>query len=444
MIVLFWMASIWLVSEAFFRRRCFDIFSVAAAGSLIYFLPGFFGWVGHDGHRAGVPVREILPETYLVWIVVLLAQVFALRSFDRELARGRLRPPKFLGSVSNLSALNQWIPYALAAMGVVLTFLDGGAALNSRNKVDVMEVIGRGHILWYAGAVVGAGFSAYRRSRLGLLAFVLLAGLHAFVGFRLGIGTGIAVILAVHLGDGRRLSLVREHKFTALLALIGLVGLFLWKPIYPFLKSGDIDGLMRRFDSAEAFLQPLLRAEPFATQSVMNEVVAVRFDSSGEQFLELVKKVRVVPAELLPEFRSFNQQFQPELFPWAHGGLSGNPWSESYALLGWPGILIFLGLFLVAVRSLSRMFLLGAPGVRVLASVLGVFWCVYFHRNQMVVEVNLLVRLVGVWTVAMLPQLVQMVRTTRRRRGRVNRLDPGLAHSTNGLRRSHSIQFPRG
>ena len=424
MIALFWAVALGCVWRVFGSKRRFDIHSVALAGALVYFSPGFFGWVGNENRAAGVPVQPIHELTYVVWITVLLALVWSAAVFDKEVRSGKLRVPRLLWTTRALSPFNQWAPLALSLLGALVTFSESAGALSSRLKVDVMESVGRWHILWYAGAVVGGVYAAKRKSQFGLLIAALLAGAHAVVGFRLAIGTGLAAILAVFLSEKTDRSVLLERKAYVLIAVVGLAALFLWKPIYPFLKTGDIEGLQALFDSTDALLQPFWRSEPFGTQAVLNEVLIQNFGSSGEQFLGVVEKLRFIPTEAFPHYSSFNEQFQPALFPWAKGGLAGNPWAEAYALFGLAGVGLFLAVYVYIVRVLSRWLLFGSPPIQVLAAILGVFWAVYFHRNQVVVEINLAVRLIALWGVATLPQLLAL-----RARGRGQLVRPVVRES---------------
>lgn len=360
----------------------------------------------------------------MVWISVLGGLLWSASRFDSQLYSGRLARPLFLTRPTSITPANVWVPVGIGIAGAILSWWSSSGTLQALDKSEVMEGLTRSHILWYSGAVVGAAFAAQRRSAAGILVSLALAIGQAVVGFRLAVGNGLVIILVLFLLGPKPVSLVREHRRVITLAGLIVAALFLWKPIYPFLKSGDFVMLRAALERADLFSTALWRSEPFTTQSILNEVVVAGFSSSGEQFYDLLAKLRVVPLELLPSYNSFHAQFQPVLFPWARAGLAGNPWAEAYALGGWVALCLFLALYLALLRSLSRYLLLGSPPVQVLAAIVGVFVALYFHRNSFVFEINLIVRMVFFWSVACLPQLLTATQALRRRTLRAGQAGP--------------------
>lgn len=376
-----------------FARRIFDFFSLAFLSATAYFLPGLVGFVGRP---EGLLLRPTAIEsgTYAAMTLVLVAILI-----------GGILPqattlPKAHSADGAITSTATTVAMAIALGGFALSVLTSGSALISPDKGVVLESLNRWHILWVFGAISGAALAVVSRQRWQLAVCMLLLVINMVVGFRSHLAIATLACLVISLArQGPQRICIRHAGALLSLAVLG-VCLVLYKSVYVLVKAGRIDLIKSRLGDAGAYLLAVQNSEPFVTQGVLNEIVARDYSVGLGHFASIAYLAVPFAPELGAEPVSFNQLYQPDLFPdITTYGLANNIWAEMLASGGWPLLIVFLFLNVGILRWLSTSVSRGRLYVQALAAAAGAYWAFYIHRNDLIYEITLVRRVFLVWLV---------------------------------------------
>jgi hypothetical protein len=376
------------------KKRRFDGYSLAFVSACVYFMPGFAGFSMYPS-PSGLSPTPLVPQTYGVFAAVLTSVLIGGLAADLlPTLRIRSRVSIPLGGFVPLVAL------AIGLLGLIGSLGSTGAALLSTDKAIILDQLTRWHILWAAGAAIGA-VTAYAEGRpLVFGACLALLAADVFVGFRSTAAITVIAVFTLWLSDrGSSRLLLKNIHVLALGALIA-GGFFVYKWLYIAIKVGNWDLVRSRLADVQFYQAVLATAEPFVTQAVLNEVVKNGWEMDPGHFGALVYKFIVFSQELGAEQTSFNSLAQPELFPFARGGVASNIWAEMWSSGGWPLLIIFLIVFLAVLGFLGRGITVTQPAMRGIMSLLLAYWAFYIHRNDLSYTIDLWRRVIGVFVVA--------------------------------------------
>jgi hypothetical protein len=205
-------------------------------------------------------------------------------------------------------------------------------------------------------------------------------------------------ILLVHFqrqGTQRLIS----RNLPALLFVLGTGAMFIiYKCLYILVKMGDFGRVHELLTNPDFYLDAVIGSEPFTTQMVLNECLRTDFQTEmGYIFVSILSQLTLFSAELGFSNESFNDLFQPQLFPEVEFGLAANIWAQMLTAGGWPLFLGFLAFFVWTLRLGSSW--MSARGVTARSGVAlaAAYWAFYIHRNDLGYELSLLKRVLIVW-----------------------------------------------
>ena len=146
-------------------RRRLDAFTVAFFSAAIYFLPGMVGYtLSPTSPRSPFKLPVALePEAIGIMIAITALIVVGGVLWDQV---DRQSPAP--GWVLEEARLATWVALALGVIGLAFTAVEsGGVAFTAEKKAGVMEVVGRGLLLWEMGATLGAVLAFAHRQAVG-------------------------------------------------------------------------------------------------------------------------------------------------------------------------------------------------------------------------------------------------------------------------------------
>ncbi|HVL37831.1 MAG TPA: hypothetical protein VM328_00440, partial [Fimbriimonadaceae bacterium] len=291
-------------------QRRFDFLAVGFLSAVVYFLPGFLGITLYPLGGSHLAPLELSEGTYLAMALVLLTILATALAFDA------LVPPDRRPAVHLLKA--EWLPEVatvLAAAGFGWTVLSSGSSLLDSNKAVMMASLGPGFTLWEVGAEVGliSSFVLRRRWCLAICGLLLIGTL--VIGFRYPLVLGLIACGTIWLN---RMPPMRFLvRCWALVPLLALGGTFfcVYKQVQWNLKAGYLERVYEALIDPDTYLMSIVKSEPFITQTILNEVLErdYRLDPTyllGNAF-QLLPGTQMFGGTVV----SFNDQFQPALFP---------------------------------------------------------------------------------------------------------------------------------
>lgn len=382
------------------RRRRFDFFTVGFASGLVYFLPGFFGFV-RSSRDFSLP-EPILPATYAVFIAVLLFILAGALVFDQFAVRERSTPSKTISSLWTTETAA-----ALAAIGLVATIATSGDVLFSVNKAAVVESTGRWHVLFRFASVYLLIFAILRRNSVMAIAGTGFLMFDLYVGFRVGFVIAVIAAATLYLNAFGEQSLLRSQRRNLVLGtlLVGIV--FIYKQVYTLVKLGLWDLIVDRLTDPNILLLALLTSEPFGTQSILNEVIRTNFVTSAEHLASTASLLVPFSNMLGAEIQSFNDLFQHRLFGGVvRGGMANNIWAQMYSIGGWFGIGIAASTYTALLALGSWLLNVKRGSILALVALAFTFIAFYIHRNDVAFTLTLIRRAIMIWMVIILPGML--------------------------------------
>jgi len=393
-------------------RRRFDLFTVAFASAVVYFMPGFWGYVlipASSGQRVAV---LLVSETYTVFIIVLGSIVAGAAAMDRF----DVRPPQVRFPSPSAAARTLTL---VGLCGAIVSVVSASPEIFSAHKDVVIQSLTRWHVLWVTGASLGAvlSFVARRWLDLGVCTALLLFDL--YVGFRSNLALAVIALFVIALGaqEPRRLLFTLQRRWW--LASGGAVTLFFgYKFLYRPIKLGDWSRVGELLSDPGFFLRALQGSEPFTTQAILNRVLVERFTAPLSDLTDLVYQL-IFFAPDLGARSSMGRPGYRELFPEAVGGIGNNIWAEMWVRGGWVLLALFVVCFVLVLALGSYLLRCPDPLIRAGAALGGAFWAFYIHRNTLAYQITLEKRVFALWILACLAALIwaALLRSASIRRG---------------------------
>ncbi|MEZ5473823.1 MAG: hypothetical protein R3E72_02335 [Steroidobacteraceae bacterium] len=391
--------AIALLGSVYFatRTRRVDAYTVAWYGGILYFLPGVVGYT-LSPVTPDSPIKlpiALVPEASVVMLAVLLALLVTGAIYDELVSRWPSKQPTMAGC-----EIAAEIALLLALLGLILTYIESGGAAFAADKRVVIEVVGRGHLLWQMGASVSAVLAfVHRRKRTGTLAWLLLLG-DMLIGFRYAFAlsmVAVALLWASRLGEVRLISLPKKYVVTVLAAGLLVIS---YQNLKEPVRNGDWSEIGRRISSPLWYGKGILTSEPFTTQTVLNEIVRRDFRTRTDHVQSAAQHFLLFSRELGAETDRFGDLYQPALFPRVDHGLGNNIWAQMWSAGGWPLLGVFILLFATAMGLGSRLLLIRDPTISALVALSIAYAGFYLHRNELLVEVGYLKQVFLVWTLS--------------------------------------------
>ncbi len=375
-------------------RRRLDGFAVAFFSAVIYFMPGLAGYtLSPTSPRSPIKLPVALqPEAIAIMLAVTVLILIAGILWS-QWDRCRAAP----GWVLEDTGLATWVALCIAMLGLVLTAVESGGTAFTAEKSEVIEVVGRGHLLWQLGATLGTVLAFLRHERIAILVGWALLVLDMWIGFRYAFATSLIAIGLLWLArpEPVRLGFLRLRYWIVIFA--GGLLVISYQNLKEPLRAGDWTEIADRVSNPLWYANGILTSEPFTTQTVLNEIVRNEF-RTGTDHLEAAAYHLILFAPALGEEAvRFNRLYQPALFPLVDHGLANNIWAQMWSAGDWPLLIGFILVFLLGLAFWSRLLRSTDTAVRAYAAIAIAYWAFYIHRNELQGVVGSQKQLLLVW-----------------------------------------------
>ncbi len=374
--------------------RYLDAFTVAFFSAAIYFLPGLVGYTLSPA-TPDMPIKlpvEMDPEAIGIMIAVLTSIVLGGVAWDQA-SRNWGAPGWRLEEARPASS----IALLLALAGLLMDSVESGGAIFAPDKRVVIDVVGRGHIIWEMGASVAAVLAFRYRQRGTLLIAAVLLLLDMWIGFRYAFALTLVTIMWMWLQRQRPFRLAAMRMKYLLIVLLGGLVIISYQNLKEPVRTGDWTEVVRRTTSPLWYFNGILTSEPFTTQTVMNEIVRRDFRTGSEHLWAATQHLLLFSPSLDAETVRFNDLYQPALFPIVDHGLANNIWAQMWSAGGWPALCVFLVVFVSFLGLGSWLIRSPDPGLQAGATLLFAYWAFYIHRNELLVQVGFEKQILLVW-----------------------------------------------
>jgi hypothetical protein len=328
--------------------------------------------------------------------VVLLSILLGVVVYDLFVVKHE-KKVKLVGS--------QFTPHValvLACSGFLLSIFTVGSILFLPQKNIVIAELNRWHILWVTGASVGVVISFAQKKWPIFSACLFLLLFDVYTGFRSTLAMSLIAIFTIWLSSKGSQRLTISSWKAGVIGLFCALFLFVYKFMYRLVKKGEWLLALSQLLNSDFYLQSIAKSEPFTTQAILNEIIRADLKVGLTHFKGVAYQFIFFSKELGADLTSFNQLFQPKLFPGVAGGMASNIWAEMWSSGGWPLLFIFILFFVITLAVGSKCLLLDDPVLKGGLALLFSYWAFYIHRNDLLFQVNLEKRVLFIWAISFL------------------------------------------
>ena len=385
----FWLVALTGAGYFLLKRRPFDLFSLGFFSALVYFSPGFIGVTNVPGLVLSV---EAIGESAYSAMTVVLASLLAM-TFARDAVSAQA--PDYRQRVFHLRGDEwvSWIALLVGFLALIGTLSDLKDAVSSLYKEDILNNIGRWHILFEYSVSLAALTFYQTGQRIGLLCAVAMLSLDIFLfEFRSAAVITLLATGVLGLAHHRRLRLLGKTRLIVIGALALLFMLFAKQFLFAFryaVSTGDAGSLWEQLVNLDSYLLALVSAEPSVTVTILNAVTklnfSVPFGNLADAFVAQVPFANLLGADP----RGFNELFQPVLFPEIEYGMANNIWAQMYSLGGLFGVMVFSIAYALVLWGLSLLIGRSSRTLQAMLALAGTYWAFYIHRNDLLYQLLL-------------------------------------------------------
>jgi hypothetical protein len=423
-----------LAGSYFLYRGRIDLLTLGFGSMLVYFSPAFVGWVTAPLDADGIYRQPIVPAVYAVMGLAAGILTLGTYAFDRlphpavqlRMPGETYAPSVFLGVaiVTGLISLQTVGPlYFCVDKNIVLAAIDRWYyyfAYAVPFAAACAWVLGQRIIAVAAIALLAFDIYVGFRSNtaISFLAIATLYGHQFFGGWRKS-GTFLVILLAVAFG----FLFVKQSLYTlkahgdavcqeSLLpnqagaphakSSVIVEGKLVTRGVAPIQKGKadkQVDKYLQSLTTFNPYLAAVTQAEPFITQSILNEVVRKGFRTGtgyiGSQILSGVPGGKTLFGIDEDDTPTFSELFRPVLFPSVKTfGLGDNPWAQAYAAGSFMGVAMLAVAFTLLLFALSYAYWLTTGALQAVIAVVGVWIAFYMHRNDLLIEIGIVKHIV--------------------------------------------------
>jgi hypothetical protein len=378
------------------RRGQFDFVSVAFFSQLIYFMPGFYGYVINPYYPSTIPSIPVFTETFTVWNIALAATILSGTLYRPE--KGTTWP-----DIKTSNAFDFSLIFVIVFSFSIEMYLGGGAFL-SANKFEALESATRFSLLFGSASQIGLFAFAIQGKFKKLIIPLAGVSLLLYAGFRNDFALAtIAAATFVARRNGVWI-FAKPRFFVPLIAFILFI--FLYKGFLVSYRGDRWADFYASLDP-DTFLQTsLLTSEPFLTQSILNDTLIRNLSlPPASIFYSLFAAIPLISPLVGTDLLPAQFDFQEQLFPNLHYGVASNIYAYFYATLGWIGIVLFILAHCLLLISVSRW--LGSvksATARLGLMSVGAYLAFFIHRNDLtnaLLQMNRpLVTLAVIWVIS--------------------------------------------
>ena len=370
----FYIISIVALYYFVIRKRAFDLFTISYLSSLIYFAPAFFGRVSYRSNFIRIS-KKMIDEVYYVYFIVLFFIVFFAYIYDitnKKYTNREINKGFSLGIVSVFSSITL----------LILLIISQGSNLLNPDKGELMSELGVVMNLFIYSTLFTSIISFLNGQKFILMVSILLQLVILLIGFRFPLVISLACIAVVRISLLKRIRLIKYRK-SIFFGFLFFIVVLIFKSFISAIKQGDFVLVVSLLNNPQYLLEALIYAEPFETQSILNEVVRTNFKVPLSHLDQFLAFFIFESTSLGIEIRSFNSYFQHILFPGVRSGMAANIWAQFFAIGSYHGVALFAIFYNLIVIMLNNF--LATKSVILKSAVLinGIFWCFYMQRNDL-------------------------------------------------------------
>lgn len=379
--ILFTLASLIGIIYFLLKKRIPDLYTIAYFSAIIYFIPGFVGYVVYPG-GAKVKIDE---RVYIVFLLVEIAVIFGAVVKDAtDMSRNYLSNPiiKVTGT--------KYIAEILMIIALLVSFYEiikVNKYLFASKRV-MMPMLGRVFTLLIYSASLSFLFGFIEKKKLTTWLSLIMLIFLFLMGFRSPIALSILALILIKVRSGKKISFIIQCSKQTVAILIFGYFMIMGKIFYGTFKILGLKEAFFKLIDIDSIVIGINSIESFAIQTILNEVIVRNFSIGFSHLQDIIYQLLIIPSYFGADSQAFNIIIQTELFPGLNYGMAYNIWAEAIACGGFAFLIIVILIFVTGIAVLDRLSNIKNPIIQGTSALMGVYWSFYIHRSSIAVELT--------------------------------------------------------
>ena len=384
----------------YFIFRRFDLFTLAFYTSTVYFLPGYFGYASYEvsGDLQQDPLGSGIYAFYFVYyaLLFLCALLVTIPCGADELPHDSTSQNAAHGS-ERLSRLLTLLRLTVPVLLIAAQMLTPGG-LWQEDKQDLLDSASMAYPIFQNAAFAYLVIAVMRKSRFDCMLGALYCCVDLVLSFRSVTAFAFFALMTVYLMRRRVKSIGVGWLVPLIIAAAFLFGSVYKSMVVRYVVDG-VPGVEAYFQDPTALGQSFAQNEAFQQQHIFNKVMETDFAVPRGYVWNMARLFFPGLANaLFGRDLSFNDYFQPALYPEVPWGMASNIWAEQYSTGGPIWLYAFLVMFFVVLFALNslalRLIAEGNSDKFLIVVVMTVPVLLFMHRNDLLYQL-VLVRNMG-------------------------------------------------
>lgn len=333
--------------------RKFDLLSLAGISHIIYTIHSVFGTVWIPKSSGYYYYENIAAKTYSMVIIQLLIIITFIFVNDNLKISTASIIDKATVSKYTVSKAKKYAFSFLLAFAVFFTLTNigrfGTDIFHMNKKVIVSEMdVFYGLSVWSALVILAYSIDHNNKKMFFISSSIILINL--FIGSRAYFATAVVILLTLKWKNVRNVIYSNFKVFFA--GLMGISGLFIYKQIYKDIRQFAIGTVLTKLTDIETYAGAFQLDEPRIIMSIYNYVLSLNYRLEPMDSIARILSIFPLINDYIPVSKNlrFSSIIKNEIFKSTYG-LASSFWAESYAMLGYFGIIFFTLAWLIVLKK---------------------------------------------------------------------------------------------
>lgn len=382
--VIFIISSLILFYYYFIYRNKLDIFTIAFLCCEFYFTPGFFGFttrVFDDRTREYIQCSNKLYSIFI--LVILFLFIFTLfngiknKKISTFFIKDNQKKVDIFTGKSNYKKINPILVTNICStiliVIIIIFLIVDGKSVFGKSKIEYMDNIGIIYqILRYLIPIVFA-FAMINKNKFAYVVSGIGLSIDLYMSNRTVLLVCIITFVFISIYNKEKKDIYAYKKILIIVTLICVSFLVFERIIEPIQKK-DWGELNKRISSVETYVDSIIVSEPFITQTILEEVIKEDYKVKENTTMNLFNEER----------DTFNDQFQPDLFPKiTRYKMAENIWAEVYSNYSLGGVFIMAFMYSFVIYILNICILKFNKSIYLpYLYIVSANWIFFMHRGS--------------------------------------------------------------
>jgi hypothetical protein len=393
--VIFFIVSMYVIVLSIYKYERINVYKIALFSSIVYFLPGFFGFVQLP-YFAGT--EKIRGEVYIIFILAILT--FYIFSTLQGKKGNSLNVIRFNSKDRLITQLLIIITF-LVFFAMLMTM---GSTLFSESKSDIAENHNRWRMLFQYITAIGLVYSFTIKKKGVFLLFFAFSLFNLYTGNRSHTALAFIGLIYLQLLSLNKVKIIKYKKLLFSVLSIGSL-FFIIKGVLGAIRAGLYDVVFKRLSDIEFYRNVIFTSEPFIVQNILNQVVIYDYKLGLQVYKPVLALLIPFYSELFGNVETFSSRYAKDFYSNVTYGMGSNIFAEAYSVGGLGTVFIFIILYCIFLMFYEKMiYAVNSNFLRSGLALCIAYMTFFIHRNnlsyQLLIQKRILMITLGFYLIS--------------------------------------------